>query len=125
MSDTTDASLSKQIALGAIFGVMTMVAVMAALAYRFDLHGFAFGIDLSVLLWILASFSNLRALRPFSNRHLSITEIVTMAAICLVLHGLAMPAVHSGPHHRRTTTPAPIAPAADGTTARESESTTK
>ena len=106
MSDTVETTLSKQIALGAIFGLMTMVAAMAGLAYRFDLQGFFFGVDFSVALWILASFSGSKALRPLSNRHLSITEILTLAAICLIMHGLAMPAVQSGPHPRRATTPA-------------------
>jgi|688.fasta_scaffold54976_6 hypothetical protein len=112
-----DTLVSKQFALGSIFGLMIMVAAMAGLAYRFDLQGFVFGIDFVVVLWILASFSGARSLRPFSNRHLSIAEIATMAAICLILHGLAMPAVQSGPHRRRATTPVTVPPASGGTAA--------
>lgn len=112
-----DRSVSKQFALGSIFGLMIMVAAMAGLACPFGLQGFVFGIDFVIVLWILASFSGSRSLRPFSNRHLSIAEIATMAAVCLILHGLAMPAVQTGPHRRRATTPVTIPPTSGGTTA--------
>ena len=89
---------SKQFALGVMFMATVMIASVIGLASQFELQGFAVGIDICVLLWTLASFSNVQTLRPFSNRCLTITEVATLVAICLILHGLAMPPVHSTPH---------------------------
>ena len=110
MNSTMHVPASKQFSLGSIFLAMLMVAAIVGLAYRFALHGFAIGVDICVALWTLASFSNSQVLRPFSNRQLSITEIGTLVAISFILHGLAMPAVQSGPHRRRNVTPAVSAP---------------
>ena len=111
-----NAADSKQFSLGAMFLATVMVAALVGLASRFELHGFAFGVDVCVLLRTLASFSKFQFFRPFSNRCLSITEIGTLVALCLILHGLALPAVQSGPHRRRTATPAVATPISGETT---------
>ena len=107
---------SKLFSLGSIFLMMLMAASIVGLASRFELHGFAIGVDICVVLWILASFSKSQALRPLSNRQLSITEIGTLVAICFILHGLAMPAVQSGPHRQRNATSAGPTPLLGATT---------
>ncbi|MEQ1828767.1 MAG: hypothetical protein ABL921_22580 [Pirellula sp.] len=85
---------------GPIFVPILMVAIVILLARQFGLLGFAIGIDLCVVIYILASFSKAPSLRPFSNRHLAVTDIGTLVAICLILHGLALP-----PHTLPATSP--------------------
>lgn len=98
----------KQCALGGYFLTMLMVATVLGMARQFGLLGFAIGVDLGAVYWILASISNASALQPFSNRKLSAVEIGTLVAICFILQGLALPPVQSGPHPRRPV--APLAP---------------
>lgn len=100
------ARLNLQFSLGAIGLLTTMLAVLLGLTSQFGLTGFACGVDACAAMLIAAANSSWATFRPISNHPTTLTEVVTIVAICLILHGLAMPSIESCPRRQR---PAPVA----------------
>ena len=55
------------------------------------------------------SFTKTQMFRPLNNKPLTVAEMLTVFAVCTMLHSLTLPAVTSQPHPRRIA-PAPAFP---------------
>ena len=80
-----------------LFALMN-AAIHFACVHAILRYGWPIGIELVALACCLTSFSGFTALRQLSNRPWTIVEVLTVVANCVILHGLAMPTVSSGPH---------------------------
>lgn len=98
-----------QFALGTLL-LFTWIAAVIACATRYGTIGFAVGYGLSLYSWYVAARTRSPSFWPISIRPITLTELATLIAIGVILTGLTLPAVQSGPHPRRPA-PAPASPA--------------
>lgn len=103
-----NAGNQKQFAVGTLLLFTWITALITGATIRYGTIGFAVGYGLSLFSWYGAARTRSPAFWPISNRPLTLTELVTLMAIGLILTGLTLPAVQSGPHPRRL---APAIPA--------------
>ena len=89
---------------------ITFAGVTLGLGRILGVHGFILPLDLLVLGWAAASLWGSERRLPSRFRRLTFAETVVLLLLCFELHGLALPAVQSGPHPRRNA-PAAVPPA--------------
>lgn len=93
-----DVPRSPRFNLPLLFFLTLNAAILLACVRSIPRYGSPIGIEMVAILCCLASFSGAKRLRPLSTRRWTVVEIVVVAVNCAILHGLAMPAVTSGPH---------------------------
>ena len=92
---------SNQFSLCTLLIIVTWIALALGFWVTFGPHGFAVGMYIAAGSWWALSFTRKPTFRPLSNRRLKSSEVLTLLAICFVLHCLAMPAVQSNCQGRR------------------------
>ncbi len=103
-----------------LFLAVTMVGSAFGLGRVYRAHGIILPFDLLVICWAVASLCGTEQVFGRRIRRLTLTEIIVLLFICYVMHGLAMPAVQSGPHpRRRPPVTVPITPQAPRTYERQ------
>lgn len=82
-----------QFGVALVFLVTAQVAVFVSVTSMFPVHGLAIGVDLLCLSCWLAALSGWSALRPLSNKRWGLGDIVSIFALCVVMHALSAPIV--------------------------------
>jgi hypothetical protein len=95
-----------QFSLAAIFFGLTWLAVVLSLLRVLGLHGPALVADVGLLYLVLVR--NFRLQTWFPAPSISAIDVAVLTMICLVLHGLAMPAVTFSCHGRRAPAAIPV-----------------
>ena len=83
-----------------LFFIITVVGSFG-LGRVYGAHWGIMPFDLLVICWAVASLYDAKQVCGLRIWKLTLTDIIVLLVICCVMHGLAMPAVQSGPHPRR------------------------
>ena len=67
--------------------------------------GVALGLAIVAFIWFGLSRTRTESIRPINQRHMTVTELLTILGVSLVLYGISLPPVISGPHRRRSPLP--------------------
>jgi hypothetical protein len=111
---TTTKSETKRFSVGSLLAVTLFVAVVCAGGRSFGASGIAPACGFVSATWFAISRTKTSSLYPINRQRMTVVELLTILAICFILHGLTFPAVQSGPHKRRPI-PATPAPATQST----------
>ena len=94
-----------------LFVVVTVTGSVFGLGRAYGAHGVILPFDLLVICWAVASLCGTEQVFGRRIRKLTVTDIIALLFTCYVMHGLAMPAVQTGGHPRRSFPPAgPVIP---------------
>lgn len=105
----TTESEPTRFSVGVLLAITLFVAVVFAGYRAFGANGIAPACAFVAVIWFAVSRTRTLALYPMNRKRITVVELLTILAICLILHGLTLPAVQSGPHRRRAA-PAPPGP---------------
>lgn len=98
----SDASMFSMVLL---VTALLFVAVVLGGWYVFGHRGIAPASAIVAIAWFALSRTKSPAFHAINRRRITVVELLTMITICLILHGLTIPAVQSGPHPRRHAEP--------------------
>ena len=107
-------SETKRFSVGSLLTVTLFVAVICAGGRSFGTSGIAPACGFVAATWFAVSRTKTSSLCPINRQRMTVVELLTILAICFILHGLTLPAVQSGQHKRRPI-PATLAPATQST----------
>ncbi len=104
-SSRFDRTISVRFSLAALLLAVSFVALTCGLARQLGVLGLIASFDLIVAFLGFSSVLKITQLCGVRIRQLNFLEFLVLVTICVVLHGLQLPAVISGPHRRRGPTP--------------------
>ena len=112
---------SVRFSIGAVLTAMLSIALVFAAWRELGNRGLAPALAIVTCLWFALSRTKTPSLDPINRERMTVVEFCSALAICLILHGLMLPAVTS-----QSRPPAPAAPpvSAPPLTANAPESTT-
>ncbi|TWU27947.1 hypothetical protein Poly41_70210 [Novipirellula artificiosorum] len=104
----TSSSNALRFSIAVLMIATTWIAIVLGAASLFGTKGLAPAAALIACIWFGLSYTNYRSLHAFNHRRWTIPDLLTVLAICAILHGLTIAAVNT---RGRRTLPV-VAPAA-------------
>ncbi len=105
---TATKSETKRFSVGSLLTVTLFVAVVCAAGQSFGPSGIAPACGFVALTLFAVTRTTAPSLYPINRHRMTVVELLTILAICFILHGLTFSSVQSVPHKRR---PIPATPA--------------
>lgn len=94
-------SAAPKLSIAVLLTGTLFVAIVLASWNAFGNPGIAPALAFVALAWFALSRTRTPAFHVFNRQRMTVVELLTITTICLILHGLTIPAVRTGPHHRR------------------------
>ncbi len=108
--DEVAKSDAPKLSIAVLLTATLFVAIVLASWRAFGNRGIAPASALVAVAWFALSRTKAPAFNAINRQRMTVVELLTIITICLILHGLSIPAVQSGPHPRR-----PVGPPAAAT----------
>jgi len=99
--DATAKSDAPTFSIAVLLTATLFVAIVLASWHAFGNRGIAPASAVVAFAWFALSRTKSPAFNAINRQRMTVVELLTIISICLILHGLTIPAVHSGPHPRR------------------------
>jgi len=100
-ADTLGQRQPKRFSISVLLTLTSFIAIILAGWRTFGMRGIAPSCAVVAIAWFVLSRTKTPSFYPFNRNRMTIVELLTILSICVILYGLTLPAVQSGPHKRR------------------------